>query len=97
MGVSIKKTKKGISLTLKGTLGVEDAGKIASSIRENLGRAVTIDMKEVDTIDMSIIQIILSLGKTKSSGGVEFYIKGISQPVRETFCLAGLEGHLKSL
>ncbi len=60
MAILCKKTKKGISLALKGDLGFEEANSLLAYLKDHVDRPLTVDMSETESVDTSIIQLILA-------------------------------------
>ncbi len=59
------------SLRLSGALGVRDAGQVAENIRDALHGAdgLTIETDQLQSIDLSILQILISAHKAAREGG----------------------------
>lgn len=77
MPYTVKTTKEGLVLSLSGELTVRRARELGQCLSEafSSGMAAVVEASQVEDIDTSILQLILSLGRTAS----EFSIRSPSE------------------
>ncbi|HHO75018.1 MAG TPA: anti-sigma factor antagonist [Deltaproteobacteria bacterium] len=87
------------TIVFKGQMTVSEAESIHSRLEpllDELIREVTLDLSEVDEIDISGLQLIFAIKKSFESEG-SFRIKGISASVKECILLSGFDMLLKEV
>jgi len=87
------------TIIFKGQMTVSEAESIHSrleSLLDELLRDITLDLSEVDDIDISGLQIIYAIKKSFENEGY-FRIKALSAPVKECIVLSGFDMILKEV
>jgi len=96
--MEIKKDSSG-TIVLKGHMTVSEAESIHSRLEpllDDLMQDITLDLSEVDEIDISGLQIIYAIKKSFENEGA-FRIKAVSAPVKECILLSGFDLLLKEV
>jgi anti-anti-sigma factor len=85
------------TIVFKGNLVVTDIESIHSEIEsllEDSSRDITLDLRQVDEIDIAGLQLLYSLKKTFESDGA-LHILAINQSIRDIIDLSGFNVPLK--
>lgn len=71
MPVVFRKTKKeGARIVMKGRVGIEDASELLHRLKELLDGPLTIDMANAESIDTSIVQVMLAVRNAKKDASM---------------------------
>ncbi len=93
MPVVFRKTKKeGARIVMKGRVGIEDASEFLHRLKELLDGPLTIDMANAESIDTSIVQVMLAVRNAKKDAS--FCIRRPPVEVVEVLEQAGLRDAL---
>ncbi|MBN2297672.1 MAG: STAS domain-containing protein [Deltaproteobacteria bacterium] len=87
------------TIVFKGQMTVSEAESIHSKLEpllDEMLRDITLDLSDVDEIDISGLQIIFAIKKSVESEGY-FRIKAISASVKECIMLSGFDLLLKEV
>jgi anti-anti-sigma factor len=93
MAVELRDSAGKWILRLSGVVGVNDASMLHAAAREaaqGASRAVVVDLQEVDRLDTSATQILLSLRRHLAAGGRALRVEGTPPAVAELWRRAGL-------
>ena len=74
-------------------MGIKKIKSFHEELIEALGTTegdVTLDMKNIDSIDLSFIQVIITAGRFMRQKGKLMKLQSVSQKVRDQLKLAGL-------
>ncbi len=85
------------TIIIKGSLVVaeiETAYPKLEPLLEQVSNSITVDLVNVEEVDTAGLQLILSLKKTAEESG-SFYIKDLSNPLKEAIRVSGLDQVLK--
>lgn len=74
MGIKLKKAKGGVTFVFAGCVGIEHAVEFHGLARKNAGTSITVDLREAESVDTSIAQIILALGVEAKRNGEVFQV-----------------------
>jgi anti-anti-sigma factor len=97
--VAIKFEKKGkeeVSIIIEGSVGVEDVLEFYIRLKESLTdtRTLTIDLSAIESMDTSVIQLILVSKNEICGRGGSFNMVNPSAELIQTLNMAGLQGEL---
>jgi anti-anti-sigma factor len=85
------------SIVFKGNLVVSNIESVHSTLElllEDSSRDITVDLTQVEEIDIAGLQLLYSLKKTFEGDG-SMHIRAMNQPLRELFDLSGFSLVLK--
>lgn len=74
MWIKLKKAKGGVTFVFTGCVGIEHAAEFHGLARKNTGPLITVDLQKAESVDTSIVQIILALGAEAKKSGKGFQI-----------------------
>lgn len=98
MPVELLKAEEEWSLNLSGIVDIFDASALhqdALEVMSGPAGRVAVQMEQVESVDMSILQVLLALKRDLTAAGRTIRFEGVSAGLSNLCRLAGLQDELK--
>lgn len=89
MSFNLKKKRGKVALILSDRVDVSEAGEIMAALQTASKSSIEVDMKGVESLDISSIQLLLAAKAEAGSNGVELRIVSKSEEADGVIKLAG--------